>query len=1013
MLKNIDEKYIKKLERLDNMEVLPSKKNLNEKYIEELERLADYQHIKPPYSKKKGSSELYFDAILKDIDYNEGGMFLTKNIYRKLRDVLNSKKNFNTLKASEKEVIQAKLNALNYKEYEWKSPKRFYHEPSLASRVNTESCEKFISNFENYKNPTLKELAGQRAYTHFFNYKVKGFLKGFASIMDDNVFKVFSHIKNFDDDDIEIISNEHLINSWVFSEMVKVAYKKGHDNLFNKSVRASQAYNYKIPDSVLTLTKSEFLYSFADIFALQILNATFNYLTNGLNLELSEEDLITIELECNRVINNKLFNFKQKGQKDFWGVHLDNTKIVVDILENSEFYRYITKEKERNNMSGKYSTNIKYVLFEAPESVNTPITHFPRVYKPKKLSLKDIEHKIKPMIFGYGSVSKSKTLLKTLNISQSKKFKINSTCTKLIEMFLMRDNLSVFTEIGNSNSVKLPVASISGINSQREEVESLESIPVFNKVQRMITSNLRRQFVGEPLVSFPMDFLLTCTGMSKIERYILFEKQKAQSIQSSLIMKDRYALTLLELADVFRYFPIYITDTLCFRLRLYPQQPLISRTSGDFKYLLSEFDSQEVSKGGLESMLESYYECDEKLKLSFSRKRSECGNMEKLFEFFHNNPLDFTKTRKIIYFSLLHIELNKVCNSGKTDFPVEIDQNSSGVTFLAFILRNRKLAEITGLIPGEDGITYSEGPYTYCLKRFKEFYEQTFESKNEKVFHLLNSNKKLHKYAMMCFCYSQTHVGRMSDFQDAFTEFYGEFPNEDERKVLNEFAIKYLKFQDFLFPGLEAQLKLFQRIVEIAAMEKGEVSVRTLEGEVLTWAFYEYTSQVRTTIDPFTKHPKKFRLTRLKKKEGLDEASEITPATETLQMNNNNKIEINMKQFKKNFLVYLIHSIDAAIIRHFIKVMYEKHKYRINHLHDCVLIHPNHVDNFYSEVYELYSSDKMYNMVDTLVFDQIRANLSTDSQIELDKLKKEFYDISDNFRNEINIKPKILYSPES
>lgn len=88
---------------------------------------------------------------------------------------------------------------------------------------------------------------------------------------------IFEEIKNFNDLDIENICNDYLFNSWIFSEIVKVAYKKAHDNIFNKNVRASDTYYSKVPDNVLTLNKTELMYSFGDIFALQIINATFNY----------------------------------------------------------------------------------------------------------------------------------------------------------------------------------------------------------------------------------------------------------------------------------------------------------------------------------------------------------------------------------------------------------------------------------------------------------------------------------------------------------------------------------------------------------------------------------------------------------------------------------------------------------------------------------------------------------------------------------------------------------------
>jgi len=985
--------------------------NLNNQYIQELKKFEKFTYIKKVFAKKKNENYTsYFDTIVKNLDSNESGQFLTKNLYTKLEGTLGTSSEFKKLSSFQKSELQTKLDELNYKEYAWKSAKKFTHDPSLASKVNLESQKKFHILLSAYKNPSEEDLKGQRSYTHFFNHKIKTFLIGFANFIQsqNTTLEVFNNIKHFNNNDIRIISEKYLFNSWIFSEIVKLAYKKAHDNIFSRDAKISSSYYSKVSDNVLTLNKVELMYSFGDIFALLIINASFNFMAEYNMVHLSDEDLASIEFECLSAIKKKQFNYKHSRGNDFWGVHMDNTRIIVDFVEECKFYKYITKAKALDN---KAKTNIKYVLHEAPDSMFVPVTEFPRVQRPKSLKLNQIDFLIKPMIFGEGSVSKSKTLLKTLNVSQAKKFKINITCLALLEEFFKREIFSVFTALNNCGNSKLPISSTKTFLESQKDFESLNVESIYGTPEKYVSSSIKNNFIGNSFVNISHNQLLAMVGITKIERYMIQAKKKSEQKLTALLMKDRFALTVIELARIFVGFPIYISDMLCLRLRLYPKQPLISRTSGDYKYLLCDYNPISVSEQGIVSMLESYYAPNKNQLCKFISYKQTYKSKSQLFDFFLKNPLDFTCLKKVLYFSLLHIEIHKTFKSERTDFTLEIDQNSSGVTFLAFVLRNKKLAEVSGLIPDSNGLTHSEGPYIYCLKNFKTFYDSEFESKNERVFHLFNTDKKVHKYAMMCFCYSQTHIGRMDDFVKRFTEFYDQAPTEEERATLFEFALKYLSFQDYLFPGLKSQMQLLKDLVEISAKEKGEVSVRTLEGEVLTWSFYAYTSQTRTTIDPFTKKPKKFKLKRFLLEDSEQKSAKEAYGTEVLESVRRKKIDIN--SFKKNFLVYLIHSIDAAVMRYFIRVMFEKYRYRINHLHDCVLIHPNYVDCFYQEVIDLYSSDEIYDMINTLVFDQIRSNLSTDSQIELDNIRKAYFANSEDFKSLISINPKILYSPEN
>lgn len=93
--------------------------------------------------------------------------------------------------------------------------------------------------------------------------------------------------------------------------------------------------------------------------------------------------------------------------------------------------------------------------------------------------------------------------------------------------------------------------------------------------------------------------------------------------------------------------------------------------------------------------------------------------------------------------------------------------------------------------------------------------------------------------------------------------------------------------------------------------------------------------------------------------------------------------------------------------------MEEKHHYKINHLHDCVLVHPNYVGAMYDVISEVYCSDELYDMANNLFFNPIRQHLSDDARLSLDNLQKEFEENSDKFRDELkNCNPRNVYEFE-
>ncbi len=406
----------------------------------------------------------------------------------------------------------------------------------------------------------------------------------------------------------------------------------------------------------------------------------------------------------------------------------------------------------------------------------------------------------------------------------------------------------------------------------------------------------------------------------------------------------------------------------------------------------------------MKSLLEAYYRPDDGKMKSFlgfcevnSAKLKKRGAKILLGEYFLSNPLDFcTLGDSFLYFILLHTEILKALNSGKTALNVEVDHVASGVMFLGFFLRNRKMAEQANALGGPPN-----DPYLYCVKCFPGFYDQHMVAKNDLVCKFFSSDRKVMKYALMCFCYSQTHTGRLTDFRRAFEGYVGRPVLAEENVVLKEFAVKYKNFMEFVFPTCTAQLDIIYKTVRIAVSELGFLPFKNLQGETFQWSFFKYKKHTRSAFDPMSLRAKPYNSYKLDQVvTQLDKNKEVTLVKD-------------MRTFSRKSLSYFIHCIDASMMHRFILEMYTLHKVKISHLHDCVLIHPNQVANFYDLVFEIYSKPELHEMIDNLFFEHIKNVISGDSRAKIEKLQAQFHKNAQVFTHEMEeVVPENVYRYE-
>lgn len=96
-------------------------------------------------------------------------------------------------------------------------------------------------------------------------------------------------------------------------------------------------------------------------------------------------------------------------------------------------------------------------------------------------------------------------------------------------------------------------------------------------------------------------------GLTCLECYANAKKNEVRN--DLLIMRSsrQLLLTSLDISRIYQGYPLYYGTKLDFRLRMYPYQYLMSRTSGYLKNLLQESVPRTVTKIGMANMLNAYY----------------------------------------------------------------------------------------------------------------------------------------------------------------------------------------------------------------------------------------------------------------------------------------------------------------------------------------------------------------------------------------------------------------------
>jgi DNA-dependent RNA polymerase len=935
------------------------------------------------------------ETSISNLDYGLSENFFTKSFVEKLKLLLKNGSRGKT--SAEMRALQAQLSQINSDEYEWKRRvKGHSSDYSDIIELFPKQMKKFSKLMNAYMYPTEAELeVSQRNHVNFFKYKLKALVTGLLHFLaTEQNLNLLGMIK-LSDEDFDRIIKLYISDKSIFTDLVKVIMKMSTDNLFNTSRRERTNTYLKLKDTSLVVDKSVVYYEARRVLTLNIITAVLCY--HEKEVLKSKKDTNYEEI-CNKIrgiLYRKKTEYDTEANK-WWSLDFSNCMTtILAFLEQSGIFYDIVNEKQAGAL--KKTERTKYVLPCKLEELAVKFTELPKVARPGSVQDEDIDEGLKDTLFGVNKISKSGSLKRMLSITQNKPYTINPDFLALLKILYELNTGELHDLLQKKGCcIELPFPFESEVSHVQNQIYEFDGLSRISGLNRIFFDEIDTAFLGAGCSKIDYVDLKRVCGITPFEQAAKDSRELLQSEKYNLLMKRKYANTCITIGEVFARTDVYITNTFCVRLRLYPAQPIVSRTSGPFKHILFEKKELKVNYRGLFNLLNCYYIGANQYSSEFQAYESTLSskvNLKPLFAFFFENPIDFTVLGdNTLYLSMLHMEILKVWETGCTAVMVEIDQKASSCVLLALAMRNKRLAEQCNIISKQKNC-----PYTYCMLHFPEFYSKYKDidfDHDDDALNFLSQSRKLHKYAIMCFAYAQGTRGREEDFVERWFLEKKVKPNASTVKVLKWFAKVYDDFVDFLFPGLISQIKILLQLVELVVRENDQMSIQNLNGERLSWSRFKHKSVTRKAFDPVTR-------------------KQISYRVETTFLNEDQKVVSDIQDHKIKFLSYFIHSLDAAIMHHFIVEMKVRFNYTINHLHDCVLIHPNHVDGFYRVVRDLYTSNRLYNAAFDGVFSEAERVLSLDSQPKVAALRKQFEKNCDDFENLLPLcEERHIYQPE-
>jgi hypothetical protein len=965
-----------------------------------------------------------------------------------LAETLGPVKTFLKANKAERKKIQEKVDSLFYIENQYKHyHKKIEHTPRIIKTVLRKEFEKFN---DNYNKMVASTSTNKKVGSKFYSFKILKFTESLMNYLKEDATLFTEEEKSLLNNAlyVEVLSSILPIDIFMLlsSSAVKIAYQNLIENKYlhtgeeaNETQSVSESSHLQLYKHELQLVlEKRLIRSFVSEIVirlesslressakerLRILQEKIDSEYNNEGSDFSAELVAELPQDY---LTNKLSSVIRFIKKDHlfietlpvYDIYVSACHSLMDVFCASVPVRSTQRTKREG--PGKITTQI---VLEMPKGMNEVYSfsdHLPMITPPEdwdNYGCNDTKTLIKYIHIGTSDVTYDSRTIAAINKTQKKRFVINDLFVPLLESL---DD----APLDYTAELKLPFDTKAEIDEKVKELElallDLPISPLKNYLMYVILDKEKLDAASfkKKLPVRETWFLINATlDITDFEKVMHAKYMEIAQELKTMKAKKQIFYTMIVMAKVFKSFPLYFETFSDYRGRMYPLFYLFSRTTGFYKYLLKDYDKEELTVRGTVRMLEAYYsiskERTSQLKAFLSDIPGSSLKRELLHEYFMKNRLKQSeKSVNFLYFELLEQEILVLpSNKYKTNFVLEIDQKSSSSTFLSLLLGNKKMAKLSNLLGGE-----AQDINNYLQSKTREYIlGETFlkgKSKGkeglirsrdqievDKVIDLFERERSLTKMAFMCFCYNQGAYGRALQWIDMTKKHE---LTEKEERVLWIFSHKYEDFLNECFANFEQQLNALKSCYEFFNEHSNETSIRTLDGSLLKWSFFLQKKTTGSRYNPIVDKTQNYKrsvpFTLLSSKKEIDAIkikllkidrskwTDLGPEEKTKLLSKQallKKSHVTLmraqhslrKRKESAFRPGLVHSLDAAVIRLLINFMFDKHCYNINHLHDSIQCHPNYVDVLYEEIVEIYKHISTVN-ISALFTDQAERELS-------------------------------------
>lgn len=952
------------------------KNNLDEKYKSILE---------PEEIVVKKDNNKYYEATPSSLLFRSDSLF-TNKFLNELNSILkenpNSGKEFKKKSAAEKRKISQSLESLLEIESHWKDlVKSSKYDMSKIESIFPKELDQFVKIFNKGFYPP--EGATNRKKAVYSSELCKCYFLASFKYFKDNEILLNERGLSYELTEKDLDKLVSVVEpSFLFKELVKISMKKAYDTNINiQSNNPNEFLTKQLDSDFLQAKLTDLQYAIISYIRIYLANILLNFLASKGNSCLKENTTVHIikSLKYLQSLFKEELHFSDNIVDIMWYYDIPSkiTMILLSFYQDTDVVKATLKERnsKQTTRKGGKTQSIIYV-FDHKLYNSIAFSHnIPRITAPSKAESQEcIREWLSPVKGGHYNIQVSEEAFRALNIAQRKEFVVNTVFKELLrDVDDTREHAQEFTTRREFEANK------SEYDTWAESVwGNTLNITMYRLTRSVI--DLKKSKIKN-VHSKVADLC----GITHLECYANAKKNELRNELTNMKASRQLLLTSLDISSIYQDYPLYYGTRLDFRLRMYPLQYLMSRTSGYLKNLLQESVPRTVTAVGMNNMLNAYYSPFPDLCREFNETKLNKKTFSYMRKFFETKKIDLSKTP--LYFELLEIEIQTLLfgtGKKKTALQLEIDQVGSVPTLIALVTGNKALAEKCNLLGGEFSCIY-----TFLLEKSQSFISEKLEDieidKTSNAYRLLTEERKAQKYALMCFFYNEQHLSRTKRWVDLYEEKYGTSVQDEEYKLLSKFSIKYSEFMEYVFPKLTRQLDLLNEALSIIVDQGLPVKIKTLDNCLISWDFDHMQEVKKNYFNPVSGSHDPFKL-RMKIR-----------ANKVSQRSRKSK---HKQSFRPNF----IHSLDATIMRMFLDWYYNQTGKKLNHLHDCVMLHPNDVDIFYTIVTEIYCSSFMKTLAQDLVFSCMKSDTRGQVLCKIIEIEKEFVSNMDN----IELTPSIF-----